>query len=451
MIATSKEKLNSIWFWVWGRRKAHSVESVFTPSQPARVNFVERPHLARQIEDALRTPGQQLAVYGETGTGKSTLLLNILDGVYGEGGYITTSCNEGSSFEDLMLDAFDQLDPYYVEERTRTRSRQMSSSAAAEYALVRASAATTETATSGVTDRRLLPPQLNPRRLGGLMGAQGLCWLLEDFHKLEVAHKRSFAQALKTFSDLSERYRTFKVVATGATASAREVIQYEPEMANRVAEIHVPLMSGDEIGTLISQGESLLNVTMTEVRAPLIKYSVGVAGVCHQLALNMCRNAGVLATRRKRHHFAPDDMKEAAQRWAAESRDSIKATFAKALRRSRVRRYDNGRLILQALATGPLEGMTHAEVLSEIRRSEPDYPSGNLTSYLRELMKEERGALVRSNDEGGFRFVDPLHHTYAQMTLGETPIPPREDSFYAYVAEYLAQLLEEADGPPHPD
>jgi hypothetical protein len=149
---------------------------------------------------------------------------------------------------------------------------------------------------------------------------------------------------------------------------------------------------------------------------------MGVAAVAHQLALNACLNKGVFRTAPgDAVPFGADDLEQAVKKWVNDSSDSIKSKFDAALRRHRVRMFDNTRLILAALAVGPLEGMLHGEILADIRKQEPYYPPSNLTGYLRELMTEERGGLIITNPDGRFRFVDPLHHTYAQAVLGQRP------------------------------
>ena len=53
-------------------------EEVFTPTQPARKNFVERKKIDNRVLRALKTPGMQLVIYGLSGSGKTTLLVNKL-------------------------------------------------------------------------------------------------------------------------------------------------------------------------------------------------------------------------------------------------------------------------------------------------------------------------------------------------------------------------------------
>lgn len=74
----------------------HSVRDVFTPTKPARIAFVEREEVNDKLVNALRTPGKQLVVYGHSGTGKTTLLLNKLQQLYEH--HITTRCMKGLKF-----------------------------------------------------------------------------------------------------------------------------------------------------------------------------------------------------------------------------------------------------------------------------------------------------------------------------------------------------------------
>jgi hypothetical protein len=103
---------------------SYSVYAVFTPTSQARINFVERKAVNDQLVDALRTPGKQLVVYGESGSGKSTLLLKKLEETYPD--HITSRCSSSMTFNQLLLDGFDQLDPFYVASSSTTRGRSVS-------------------------------------------------------------------------------------------------------------------------------------------------------------------------------------------------------------------------------------------------------------------------------------------------------------------------------------
>lgn len=271
------------------------------------------------------------------------------------------------------------------------------------------------------TSKRVIPPQLTPQRLAEFMGAQRLCWVIEDFHKMALQEKTPLSQALKIFSDASAEYPEVKVVAVGATETAREVVEYDHEMRNRVAEIGVPLMTKDELRAVLENGQKLMNVDFRVIGNEIVEFSMGVASITHQLALSACLDGGIVVTQASQHTFPATVLPTIIEQYVDESSDTLKATFDRALKRHRVRTYDNTRLILRALARGPLEGMLHAEILGEIHKEAPSYPASNLTVYLRELLGDERGNILRLGEDGKYRYADPLHHTFAQLSLVHDP------------------------------
>jgi len=400
----------------------YSVYDVFTPTTPARVNYVARGEVNDILVDALRTPGKQVIVYGESGCGKSTLLQRKLTEIYES--HIITRCNAKSTFESIVMDAFDQMDKYYVEGKVKESSKSGKGTLGAQFWAVKASVESQVSNREATSSARVLPPQLTPQRLGQFMGAQDVCWVLEDFHKVPTAEKVALAQTLKVFSDLSAEFPALRIVAIGATDTAREVVQYDREMANRVAEIRVPLMTEAELMRVLVNGSSLMNVAAVGVYDSIVKFSSGLASTCHHLALNACLAAGIEATPSVTERLTQGHLNKAITRYVDESSDTLKALFEGALRRQRVRKYDNARLIISALADGPLEGISTSQIISHIRKVHPDYPTGNATTYLRRLTGNGQGGVIKQAPDGRFRLAEPMFHSYAQILLGKRNTDP---------------------------
>ena len=114
----------------------HETTSVFTPTSPARINFVEREGLNERLVDALETPGRQVVVYGESGSGKTTLLQNKLEQLYAC--HIKTACLSTTTFEQLLVSAIDKLEPFYVSQRQSTKAQTVSASLRARARVTRA-------------------------------------------------------------------------------------------------------------------------------------------------------------------------------------------------------------------------------------------------------------------------------------------------------------------------
>lgn len=417
-------------------RTGYSVQQVFTPTTPAQANFIDRKQVTNQLVDALRTPGKQLVVYGESGSGKSTLLLNKLRQVYSA--HVTTQCSAAMTYEKLLLDAFDQLDPFYVTGRSSQKSRSLSPSIHADFLRLRASVDATLARTTSLAVDRMLPPQLTAQRLARFLGEQGMCWVVEDFHKMPASEKLPLAQSMKIFSDMSSEYPDVKTVIIGATETARQVVEYDPDMTKRVSELLVPLMTAEELAEIILNGQSLLNVDLSPIAADIVNYSVGMPSVCHQLALNVCLEKGISFRTRDKVTLARDDLRPALDRYVNESSDTIKANFGRALRHRAGARFDNRRIILTAMASGPLTGMSFADLLAKVRLIEVHYPESNLRRYLKELSsEEEQGRLLRVGRDGTYRFVEPVYHTVALATL-VGPRTPKHARPNRYVEDIIA-------------
>ena len=402
---------------------------VFTPTKPARIAFVERDTVNDKLVNSLTTPGKQIVVYGHSGTGKTTLLVNKLTQLYER--HITTRCMKGLKFEQLLLDAFDQLSPFYTQERQSVVKTSTGIDLGASYLMLQAKISGQTTTDKGEKQTRLLPPQLTPQALGRFLGAQQACWVLEDFHKIDDSEKAQLSQLMKVFMDLSDEYPDLKIIALGAVDTARQVVDYDHEMRNRVAEVHVSLMTEQEISSIIEKGEAALNITFNpEIKRLVSRHSNGLASVCHHLCLNMCNAAGVTQTVADIPlHLTREHCEIAIKTYVDEASDSIKSAFDKALKNRRKTQYSNAHLILDAVSALPEGGAARAEIHNRIRRTEPKYPEANLKYLLPKLCTLEYGGILRYDSNSGlYSFSDPIYRAYALAHFQKQSARPSTDS-----------------------
>jgi hypothetical protein len=387
---------------------------VFTPTKPARIAFVERNAVNNKLVNSLTTPGKQIVVYGHSGTGKTTLLVNKLTQLYEK--HITTRCMKGLKFEQIILDAFDQLAPYYTNEKSISIKSSTGVDIGASYLALQTKIATYTTSDKNEKQERILPPQLTPQALGRFLGAQKACWVLEDFHKIDEGEKANLSQLMKVFMDLSDEYPDLKIIALGAVDTARQVVEYDPEMRNRVAEIHVSLMTKDEISAIIEKGEEALNIKFNPgIKNLVSKHSNGLASACHHLCLNMCNAASIYQTvEGSAFKLTKDHCEHAVKTYVDEASDSIKSAFDKALKQRKKTQYANANLILEALSSLPDGGASRNDILIRIRRKEEKYPEANLKYLLPKLCTAGYGAvLIFDSNSGQFSFSDPIYRAYA--------------------------------------
>ena len=435
-----------MWFWKRKRPAATSFSAykVFTPSTQAVLNFVPRDEIVTLLDAAFSSPGMQVVIYGESGSGKSTLLFNEIQKHYER--FITTRCTSTSTFKGILMEAFDSLDQWVTNAKRQSSTSENLVELSASIAQVRGAVSGRDSTTSEVASSRLIDTQFTPQKLGHLLGKAGQCWVIEDFHKVPAAEKTALVQTLKVFSDMAYINDSIRIVVVGVSDSARDVVDYDSEMRDRVAEIYVPPMTDSELHHLLRRGGELMNISFAEVSDEIVRNSIGTASVTHQLALNCLFVMGIKRSQVQPMTVTRMELHAAAERYVKASSATLRSRFDKGLNRGQSTGYDNCRLILRALALSKVEGALHGDLLAIIRGQFPSYPSGNLTTYLRQLGSEARGSLVRKSLSGRFSFAEPLLHTYARLILVESTRSPSDDIFENVLKELTTKVVGRYDG-----
>jgi Cdc6-like AAA superfamily ATPase len=423
---------------------------VFTPTKPAFLTFVERETINTRLVDAIKTPGKQLVIYGHTGSGKTTLLINKLNQVYEN--HLTTRCMTGMTMDHILLNAFDQLNKFYDSERIDSKSVNINSSLGAEYLGLKAKIGSMSQTETHIKQQRIIPPQLTAQRLAMFIGEAHCCWVLEDFHKIPDNEKYKLSQVMKIFVDMAFDYPHVKVIAIGAVNTAREIVQYDREMANRVAEISVPLMTKEELKIILEKGENLLNIDiLNRVKKGTIQYSNGLASVCHQLSLNVCNAANVIEPALEKITITEECFDKALNEYIENESDSIKAAFDKALKQPinhpiKTNPINSFRLILESLAECEDEdGMTKEEILYSIKKKTISFPSNVLSAHLNQLQKDTRGAVIRCDiTSGNYTFQNPFYRVYALIRLIRHRLPKDRERFVYEMRKLSEELWEKS-------
>lgn len=398
-------------------RKKNDVYKVFTPSSTAIVTYVERDEAEGELMQAVKTPGYQIVLYGHSGSGKSTLIKNKFN--LNNFSYISTSCEDGTTIDSLILSAFDKLNAYYVTGRSSKSGGKISTELKASYLSIESKVNVEKNYENAHSSSRIVPIQLTPQRLSEFFGAANCIWVIEDFHKVREEDKKRLIHLMKIFMDTASNFPNTKVIAIGAVGSPREILNYDPELKNRVAEIPVKLMSKEEIKKIMEKGEDALNISLSPVvKQRVANLSNGLASVCHHLCLNMCLIKNVMKTKLFRVAIEAQDLDKAIQKYVREQSDTFKSIFDEAIKVERTRKFENGKLIIKALLSINKDEISRDEILTEIKKNEPEYPGSNLTTYLVALTTPEKGEIIRYDETANrYSFSNPFFKTYAMMTL----------------------------------
>lgn len=402
-------------------KKKYRIQEVFTPSQPANYTFVERSSVNKRLSRALHTPGKQLIIYGHSGAGKTTLLTNKFKSDKIDS--ITTRCISGMSLSEIVLDAFNQLEVYYATQREENIGGKIGGSLKASYLGLKASLSTEVKEDSRATLKRATELPINPQTLAKFIGESGKCWVIEDYHKVISEDRKQLAQVMKVFMDSSIDYPNLKIIAIGAVNSAREVVQFDPEMKSRISEIEVPLMSNENLSNIISVGEKLLNIIFpTSIIDKIVAYSSGLPAVTHQLALLVCEENEINKTHDSQKAFDIDKntFDNALDEFLSENSDTYKSIFESATRIVHNRKVENPREILSTILSINKEQVSILDIKESIQQIHKNYSGNSLKKYVDELTLPERSEILRLNKESGeYYFSNPFIKAYCQCALRE--------------------------------
>jgi hypothetical protein len=130
--------------------------------------------------------------------------------------------------------------------------------------------------------------------------------VVDDFHRLDDAVKRRVADLLKVTADTSDEAR--KLIVIGINEAGRALIDFAPDLANRLDVIKFEVEPDSKIIELIRAGEDAFNVTIKA--SPLIvEKAAGSFYITQLLCRDACIQAGVLER--------PDDKQEITTTYAA--------------------------------------------------------------------------------------------------------------------------------------
>lgn len=399
------------------QRKNYKLEKVFTPSKPAEITYVERYEINRRIDRAIKTSGKQIIIYGYSGVGKTSLIFKKLKQFKRK--FIKTSCISGMTIQDIVLDAFNQLDIYYPSQIDESESKTKGGSLASNFWFIKAGLKFEKKDEGKQINKRAVDLPITPQNLAKFIGEKKLVWVIEDFHKIEETHKKQMAQIMKVFMDASTEYHNLKIIALGAVNSAREVVQYDSEMKSRISEIEVPLMHHDNLKSIIETGEQLLNVSFTEnVKNRIITYSSGLPAVTHQLCLLLCELNNIEKTQRILHKIQFDKFNEAMEEYLEENSDSFRAIFEQATKVTHQRKNENPIDLLKHIIDLNKENFTISEIRDVIQRTNRNYKPNNLKKYIDEFLDPIRSEILRFNENHNtYYFSNPFIKAYIQCSL----------------------------------
>lgn len=403
-------KVQDFFLWQFGLRKRYNLEDVYTSGSPAEINYVRRPELENLFISNLKVKGKQIAVFGHSGGGKTTLVQKLLkeEGV----DYIYTPCSVDSTFDELLLSAFDELNPYYIDSTSVTKSSKRTVALQAEYNGIKTSISAENTGSTTAHLTRALPLQLNAKKLSDFLGDTRCCWIIEDFHKLGSSDRQKLADCLKVFVDQGSKYPKTKVICIGVVGSVHDLLTFDTNLNTRVAEIEVPLLSDEENRQLITNGCRLLNIQMDKkMIEDIISYSNRIGSVAHQMCFDICYKNHIQGTCKHSILLEYEKFADALQSYIEGQSDRLHFLYEGAVRA------DVGWYILRTLANTGWDKVTIDAILKTVNQNHKhkQFTRTQVIEKLRELSLPEIGIVKYDDNADKYSLSSPFWGAFIKM------------------------------------
>ena len=390
------------------KRPKMKIENVFTPAKAADINYIERKDIDSLMLSEMLTPGKQIVVFGHSGSGKTSSVRNLLR--KSQYKFIRTHCESNTTFEQLILNAFDELNIFVVSGGSCKKTASLKGDLAAEYHNIKSNIGHEIKSEECNTYARLLPPQLTPQKLAQFMGEGNIVWLIEDFHKVSSEEKVRIADVIKIFVDNANDYANSKIICIGACQSAHELIKLDPNLRTRVSEISVPLLKDEEIEKIIVNGFSLLNVVPTRsLVEKLVYYSDRLGASAHQMCIDICKGEKITHAKFKKQYINDDSFQYAVDGFIKRSSDTLKSIYEAAVKN------ELGWYILKTFSHNVMDKLSFDEICKRINNGKAFFEKEKIKEKLEELMSSSFNIIYYNLNSEKYALSTPFWHRFLRL------------------------------------
>lgn len=388
----------------------HQLNEIFTPNTIAKLAYITREKLERDLSKNINQPGRQVVIYGHSGSGKTTLTRKILNDL--NINFILSHCESQSTFNDLLLNAFDNLNRFYIAEKESNRSYTISSNMKADYKNISSEINVQKSRTEGEKSIRIIPPQLTPQKLAQFLGEIHAVWLIEDFHKVEKKEKERIADVLKIFIDAANDFSDVKIVCIGAVGTARELIELDSNLYPRISELHVPLLEEKEIKAIMYKGCSFLNIAMSNALIDkIVFYSNNLASLTHQMCYDICISNSIEKTLFFKKSIDDSYFKNAIEAYISSNSDTFKGIYDSIVS-NQLAWY-----ILKTFASIDKDSIKFTEIKSRVCGNKRLFTDDEILKKIEELSSPQYNIVRFDSNSNKYSISTPFWGAFLKMQL----------------------------------
>lgn len=389
----------------------YKIEKVFTPNTVAQLTYIDRVTVSDDLRKYIKLPGKQIVVYGHSGSGKTTLLYNQLNQLNKK--YIKVHCEKSTTFDDIILQTFDELNIFYKDLYSVSENTKISDELKIDYQNISARINSETSKTEGHSYKRMVPPQLTPQKLSRFLGATDNILVIEDFHKVHIEEKQRIADVIKIFIDMANEYENVKIICIGAVGTARELVELDDNLNSRIAEVSVPLLSDEEIKKIIHKGLDVLNIKFgNDVIDKIVYYSNNLGAIAHQICYDICVYNNIDKMVLFPKEIKTNSFKNAVNSYVRKNSDTYNRIY------DRLLNIEYGWNILKKFDSVEKEYLSIEEIYNSIPKKNNNCSIQDIENTLKSMMTTDFDEIIRYDKNAKkYSISTPFFRAYLKMKL----------------------------------
>ena len=362
----------------------------FTPGQPIRQLdlFAGRQHQINKVLEAVLSPGQHAAIYGERGVGKSSLANLIYDMVFAGGKMsfipVRINCGQVISFHEIWREVFRQVQMRSTHNETPL-DEQVSETPNSQDIV------------------RIFERVKNPSII-----------VLDEFDRIDETTSAAMSDTIKALSDHGVEAT---LVLVGVANSVEQLIREHQSIDRALIQVPMPRMSRQELIAIVNTGMARISELSIEdgLGRRMADISKGLPHYIHLLA----KYSALTAVNDGRRNITYKDYENALKEATADKSQSLDKAYQTATHSAFESIFEEV-LLACALATDQRGFFGAKDVRTPLGKI-MGKPAIKIEAYIRHLDKftqEPRGPVLKK--EGPKRrfqysFVEPMMQPYVLM------------------------------------
>ncbi|HSW44529.1 MAG TPA: ATP-binding protein [Phycisphaerae bacterium] len=390
-------------------------EQAFRPFAPINLPdfFQGRKTQIDLLTAELAMAGRQVAIYGERGTGKTSLaLLAGYFAGYDQEEVRIVRCERESSYVTIFGQLLAQSGVAYLPNGVETEATGGGGIGIGSTSVSgRKSSRTRQTA---IESLRTVGPGLLLKHFGGLKGLL----IIDEYDRVQDdgTHSR-LAETLKHFSDADSQT---KILVVGVAATLSDLIGEHQSITRCLAQIKLDRMKPEELEKIIVAGEKRVGVHFEDaVCRRIVALSDGFPFFTHLFCRYCVEDAGktLLANPSVRAIVREAEFRRALRRAIESGEASLREDYQAAVITVR-RKTEMFKRVLWATAYSDGQEVQVQEISQNIALLTGDKPKvESLSSYLGALTKPGKGQVLLRVRQGYYKFANPLMRAYVRLVL----------------------------------